>query len=61
MTEAFERYQASRPFKVIFCRASDPESKGKVENTIKYTKATFSFKGLLSALRFSTSKLRLGF
>jgi len=43
MTEAFERYQASRPFKVIFCRASDPESKGKVENTIKYTKGNFLF------------------
>jgi hypothetical protein len=43
MTDVFDRYQASRPFKVIFCRAGDPESKGKVENTVKYTKRNFLF------------------
>lgn len=43
MTDIFERYQASRPFKVVFCRASDPESKGKVENTVKYIKQNFLF------------------
>jgi hypothetical protein len=43
MTDIFERYQSSRPFKVIFCRAGDPESKGKVENTVKYTKRNFLF------------------
>lgn len=43
MTDVFERYQASRGFKVIFCRASDPESKGKVENTVKYVKYNFMF------------------
>lgn len=43
MTDVFNRYQASRPFKVMFCRASDPESKGKVENTVKYIKQNFLF------------------
>jgi transposase len=28
MTDVFDRYQASRPFKVVFCRPGDPEIKG---------------------------------
>jgi len=43
MTEVFDKYQSSRPFKVVFCRAGDPESKGKVENTVKYAKGNFLF------------------
>jgi transposase len=43
LTEVFDRYCMSRPFKVIFCRGGDPESKGKVENTVKYTKQNFLF------------------
>lgn len=43
MTDVFHRYQASRGFKVTFCRASDPESKGKVENSVKYVKHNFLF------------------
>jgi len=43
MTDVFDRYQQSQPFKVIFCRASDPESKGKVENVVKYIKQNFLF------------------
>jgi len=43
MTDVFARYQASRGFKVVFCRAADPESKGKVENTVKYIKQNFLF------------------
>jgi hypothetical protein len=43
MTDVFERYQASRSFKVVFCRAGDPESKGKVENTVRYVKGNFLF------------------
>ena len=43
MTDVFERYQASRGFKVTFCRAGDPESKGKVENSVKYVKYNFLF------------------
>lgn len=43
MTDIFNRYQAGRPFKVLFCRAADPESKGKVENVIKYIKQNFLY------------------
>lgn len=40
-TEAFRAYLQSRPFKVHFCRKSDPQSKGKIENVIKYVKYNF--------------------
>jgi hypothetical protein len=40
-TEAFRAYLQSRPFKVRFCRKSDPQSKGKTENVIKYVKYNF--------------------
>lgn len=43
MTDVFDRYQGGRPFKVVFCRPGDPESKGKVENTVKYVKQNFLF------------------
>ena len=38
MTEAFRKYAEYRGFKVHFCRKSDPQSKGKVENVVKYHK-----------------------
>jgi len=41
MTEAFRAYCQSRPFQVRFCRKSDPQSKGKIENVIKYVKYNF--------------------
>jgi hypothetical protein len=41
MTEAFRAYCQSRPFHVRFCRKSDPQSKGKIENVIKYVKYNF--------------------
>lgn len=34
-------YVAQMDFKVIFCRPRDPESKGKVENAVKYVKYNF--------------------
>jgi hypothetical protein len=40
-THAFRSYCQSRPFKVHFCRKSDPQSKGKIENVIKYIKYNF--------------------
>jgi transposase len=43
MTDVFERYEASLGFKVTFCRAADPESKGKVENSVGYVKYNFLF------------------
>jgi transposase len=41
LTEAFRKYAEYRGFKLHFCRKSDPESKGKIENVIKYTKYNF--------------------
>jgi len=38
LTEPFRAYCQSRPFKVRFCRKNDPQSKGKIENVIKYIK-----------------------
>jgi transposase len=41
MTEAFRKYVEYRGIKVHFCRKSDPQSKGKVENVVKYQKYNF--------------------
>ncbi len=41
LTDAFRNYHLSRSFHLHFCRKSDPQSKGKVENVIKYIKYNF--------------------
>lgn len=41
MTQVFDAYVRSRPFRPVFCRPGDPESKGKVENCVKYVKQNF--------------------
>jgi hypothetical protein len=41
LTEAFRKYADYRGFKLYLCRKSDPESKGKIENVIKYIKYNF--------------------
>lgn len=41
MTRVFDAYVRSRPFRPVFCRPADPESKGKVENCVKYVKQNF--------------------
>ena len=41
LTNAFRNYHASRSFKLHFCRKADPQSKGKIENVIKYVKYNF--------------------
>lgn len=50
LTERFRNYVSQRCFKTYFCRAADPQSKGKVENMVKYVKQNFlagrSFKDL---------------
>jgi len=43
MTELFKKYTNSRPYRVTFCRPADPESKGGVENVIKYVKQNFLY------------------
>ncbi|WP_329955859.1 IS21 family transposase [Calidifontibacillus erzurumensis] len=42
MTTEFTKYQQARKFKVHLCRKSDPESKGKIEQVVKYVKNNFA-------------------
>jgi hypothetical protein len=41
LTEEFMQFTSSHPFEAVFCRKADPESKGKVENVVKYVKNNF--------------------
>jgi hypothetical protein len=41
LTEAFENYRKYAGFVIYLCRGNDPESKGKIENVIKYVKGNF--------------------
>ena len=41
-TEEFQSYKQQRGFSVHLCRAADPESKGKVENVVKFIKGNFA-------------------
>lgn len=43
LTEKFKSYTLARPFKLHFCRKADPESKGKIENVVKYIKQNFLY------------------
>lgn len=42
LTEEFQAYKEQRGFRVYLCRAADPESKGRVENAIKFIKGNFA-------------------
>lgn len=41
-TEEFQAYRKQRGFRIYLCRAADPESKGKVENVVKFIKRNFA-------------------
>ena len=43
LTSAFKDYCRERAFRLYFCRKADPESKGKVENVVKYVKQNFLY------------------
>jgi len=43
LTQEFKSYVAERSFHLHFCRKSDPQSKGKVENVVKYVKQNFLY------------------
>lgn len=43
LTEAFRAYTRAQSFDLYFCRKADPESKGKVENVVKYVKQNFLY------------------
>ena len=42
LTDSFSKYHKTRKFKIYLCRKSDPESKGKIEQVIKYAKNNFA-------------------
>src|SRR5699024_650039 len=42
LTNDFQSYVKERKFSVYLCRKADPESKGKVENVVKYIKQNFA-------------------
>ena len=41
LTQEFGRYTGNEVFTPVFCRKSDPQTKGKVENVVKYVKQNF--------------------
>lgn len=41
LTQKFKRFIESESCKVVFCRKADPQTKGKVENVVKYVKNNF--------------------
>lgn len=43
LTDDFKAYTRERSFSLRFCRKADPESKGKVENVVKYVKRNFLY------------------
>lgn len=42
LTAAFQAYVRERRFRVHLCRKADPESKGMIENVVKYIKGNFA-------------------
>lgn len=43
LTEGFRSYTRDQSFTLHFCRKSDPQSKGRVENLVKYVKQNFLY------------------
>ena len=43
LTEAFKSYVREQSFNLYFCKKADPESKGKVENVVRYVKQNFLY------------------
>lgn len=43
LTDTFRAYTRSQSFSLHFCRKADPQSKGKVENVVKYVKQNFLY------------------
>jgi len=42
LTHEFAKYVEERKFRIYMCRKQDPESKGKIENVVKYIKRNFA-------------------
>lgn len=50
LTKSFQDYIHQRKFRVYLCRKADPESKGKIENVVKYVKNNFAKNRIYSTL-----------
>jgi hypothetical protein len=50
LTAAFKNYSRDSGFKLHFCRKSDPQSKGKIENVVKYVKQNFLYNRALCSI-----------
>ena len=50
LTATFKQYTKSRTFKLHFCRKSDPQSKGKIENVVGYVKKNFLYSRVYSGI-----------
>lgn len=42
LTAEFQAYKEQRGFRIYLCRAADPETKGKIESTVKFIKSNFA-------------------
>ncbi|MBO0603620.1 IS21 family transposase [Sporosarcina sp. E16_3] len=42
LTGEFQSYKEQRKFRMYLCRKADPETKGKIENVVKYVKGNFA-------------------
>jgi len=43
LTAEFKAFCQAMPFELFFCRKADPQTKGKVENVVKYIKQNFLY------------------
>jgi hypothetical protein len=43
LTDGFRAYTREQSFSLLFCRKADPQSKGKIENVVKYVKQNFLY------------------
>jgi hypothetical protein len=48
LTKEFKAYVSQRGFNTHFCRKADPQSKGKIENVVRYIKQNFLYNRLFT-------------
>ena len=59
LTGKFQAFIKEQHFQPVFCRKSDPESKGKVENVVKYVKENFLTARVLQDISGLNKEVRL--
>ena len=50
LTKEFQVYVNERKFQIYLCRKADPQSKGKIENVVKYVKYNFAAHRVFSTI-----------